>query len=136
MNTRRLRRLSIAVPLAVLLVGSGFALGRQGARGFRLFQSVFDVVAAEAADSLEADSIDPPAARGLVRALDDPYAQLFNRREFADFNRNALGNRYGGIGLRIARIRGGIQVWRVIPAAPPRRRASSAATASCRWAIR
>ena len=118
MNTRRLRRLSIAVPLALLLVGTGFALGRQGARGFRLFQSVFDVVAAEAADSLEADSIYTTAARGLVRALDDPYAQLFNRREFADFNRNALGNRYGGIGLRIARIRGGVQVWRVIPGGP------------------
>ncbi len=119
MNARSLRRLSIAVPLAVLLVGTGFALGHQGARGgFRLFQSVFDVVAAEAADSLEADSIYTTAARGLVAALDDPYAQLFNRREFADFNRNALGNRYGGIGLRIARIRGGVQVWRVIPGGP------------------
>jgi carboxyl-terminal processing protease len=117
-NARSLRRWSIAVPIALLLVGTGFALGQQGARGFRLFQSVFEVVAAESADSLEADSIYTTAARGLVGALDDPYAELFSRSEFANFNRNALGNRYGGIGLRIVRIRGGVQVWRVIPGGP------------------
>lgn len=115
----KLRRSAIVLSLAFPLVAGGFVVGRHyPVDGFRLFQSVYSLVAAEAVDSLTADSIYTVAARGLVAALDDPYATLFSRQEFERFSRNDLGNRYGGVGLRIVRIRGGIQVWRVIPGAP------------------
>ncbi|MDO8666625.1 MAG: S41 family peptidase [Gemmatimonadales bacterium] len=115
----KLRRFAILLCCAVPLVAGGFGLGRRyPADGFRLFQSVFSIVAEQAVDSLGADSIYTVAARGLVESLGDPYAQLFSRQEFERFSRNDLGNRYGGVGLRIVRIRGGIQVWRVIPGGP------------------
>lgn len=103
----------VPVALGGFIVGQRFPQG-----GYRLFQSVLQVVGEEAMDSLGGDSLYTMAARGLVGALDDPYAELFNRRDFESFNRNQLGNRYGGIGLRIQRIRGGIQVFRVIPGGP------------------
>ncbi len=115
----KLRRSAIVLAFAFPLVAGGFVIGRHyPVDGLRLFQSVYSVVSAEAVDSLTPDSIYTVAARGLVAALDDPYATLFSRQEFERFSRNDLGNRYGGVGLRIVRIRGAIQVWRVIPGAP------------------
>jgi carboxyl-terminal processing protease len=106
---------SCTVPLAL----GGYALGRQqGETGYRILRSVLELVATQAVDSLDADSIYTSAARGLVGRLGDPYAVLFSPQDYADFSRNGLGNRYGGIGLRIVRIRGAIQVWRVIGRGP------------------
>lgn len=115
----RFRRLVKAVLVAMPLIGTGFVLGRNSpANGYRLYQAVLQVVGQEAVDSLDADSLYTMSARGLLAVLDDPYSELFSRRDFENFNRNQLGNRYGGIGLRIVRVRDTIQVWRVIPGGP------------------
>lgn len=119
MPVSKLRGALIAASCALPLALGGYALGRQqGERGYRILRTVLELVATQAVDSLDADSIYTTAARGLVGKLNDPYAALFSPQDYADFSRNGLGNRYGGIGLRIVRIRGAIQVWRVIPGGP------------------
>lgn len=119
MPKSRLRRLLLVALAAVPLVGTGFVLGRRfPADGYRLYQSVLQIVSQEAVDSLAPDSLYEMSARGLIAVLDDPYSELFNRRDFANFSRNALGNRYGGIGLRIVSIRDTVQAFRVIPGGP------------------
>jgi len=116
MRARRVVLLAAAVTLP--LTAGAFALGRMSAQGYELFRAVLNVVGSEAVDSLGADSLFQLAARGLVAGLDDPYAELYSPEEFARFSRNTLGNRYGGLGLRITRLRGGIAVWRVLPGGP------------------
>ncbi len=119
MAASRLRASLIAATCIVPLIAGAYALGRvQGGGGFRIFRSVVELVATQAVDSLDPDSVYTNASRGLVGRLNDPYATLFSPQDFANFSRNGLGNRYGGIGLRIVRIRGAIQVWRVIPGGP------------------
>jgi carboxyl-terminal processing protease len=94
----------------------GFLLGRASAGdGYRLFQSVFSLVAREAVDSLDVDELYEQAARGLVAKLGDPYADLQDAGTYERFSRNTLGNRYGGIGLRIVEFAGALAVLRVIP---------------------
>ncbi len=117
--SRRFRRFAVFALVALPLVGTGFVLGqRYPQNGYRLYQAVLQMVGQEAVDSLDADSLYTMSARGLIAVLDDPYAELFSRRDFESFSRNQLGNRYGGIGLRIVRVRDTIQVWRVIPGGP------------------
>jgi carboxyl-terminal processing protease len=115
----KLRGALIAASCTLPLALGGYALGRQqGEGGYRILRTVLELVATQAVDSLDTDSIYTGAARGLVGRLNDPYATLFSPQDYANFSRNGLGNRYGGIGLRIVRIRGAIQVWRVIPGGP------------------
>ena len=117
--SRRFRRFALFALAALPLVGTGFVLGQRSSQnGYRLYQAVLHYVGSEAVDSLDADSLYTMSARGLVSALDDPYAELFSRRDFESFSRNQLGNRYGGIGLRIVRVRDTVQVWRVLPGGP------------------
>lgn len=115
----RFRRVAVFALAALPLVAGGFVMGqRYPQNGYRLYQAVLQLVGQEAVDSLDADSLYTMSARGLIAVLDDPYSELFSRRDFENFSRNQLGNRYGGIGLRIVRIRDTIQVWRVIPGGP------------------
>ncbi len=119
MPKTRLRRFILVAVAAVPLVGTGFVVGRHyPADGYRLYQSVLQIVSQEAVDSLGPDSLYEMSAKGLIAVLDDPYSELFNRRDFENFSRNALGNRYGGIGLRIVSIRDTVEVFRVIPGGP------------------
>src|SRR5438105_11823239 len=114
-----LRRVAAALAIALPLVLGGFVLGRATSdTGFRVFQAVFSIVGHEALDSLPGDSLYESAARGVVAGLDDAYAELFSPDEYARFNRNQLGNRYGGVGLRITQSNGWVSVWRVIDGAP------------------
>lgn len=119
MPVSKLRGALIVASCALPLALGGYALGRQqGEGGYRILRTALELVATQAVDSLDADSIYTAAARGLVGKLNDPYAALFSPGDYANFSRNGLGNRYGGIGLRIVRIRGAIQVWRVIAGGP------------------
>ena len=119
MPKSRLRRVSLVALAALPLVGTGFVVGRHfPADGYQLYRSVFQLVSQEAVDSLPPDSLYQMSARGLIAVLDDPYSELFNRHDFENFNRNALGNRYGGVGLRIVNIRDTVQVFRVVPGGP------------------
>ena len=119
MPVSKLRGALIVASCALPVALGGYAVGRQqGEGGYRILRSVLELVATQAVDSLDVDTIYTAAARGLVGKLNDPYASLFSPQDYANFSRNGLGNRYGGIGLRIVRIRGAIQVWRVIAGGP------------------
>ena len=113
------RRAAAAIAIAAPLVLGGFILGRHSADGgYRVFQAVMAIVSRDALDSLTTDELYENAARGVVTGLDDAYADLYSAAEYARFNRNQLGNRYGGVGLRITRTSGWVTVWRVIGGGP------------------
>lgn len=115
MLRRSSRFLFALAPVAAI----AFVAGRASVDdGERLFRAVFGIVARDAVDSLPEDRLYELAARGLVASLDDPYAGLNSREEYAKFSRNQLGNAYGGLGLRITKARGSLAVYRVIPGGP------------------
>jgi carboxyl-terminal processing protease len=109
-------RRSIGALLIVPIVLGAFLAGRATpGDGYRLFNSVTDLVAREAVDSLDADQIYERAARGLVARLGDPYADLQDSAAFERYSRTVLANRYGGIGVVIIQHRGALAVLRNIP---------------------
>jgi len=112
------RRTAAAFAIAAPLILGGFILGRFSANGYRVFQSVMAIVARDALDSLSVDQLYENAARGVVDGLDDNYADLLTPEQAARFSRNQLGNRYGGVGLRITQAGGRVSVWRVMPGGP------------------
>jgi carboxyl-terminal processing protease len=82
------------------LAGAGFiGYGSEQRDGVRLLDQVVTRLHREAIDSTSLDEIYEKAARGLVRTLDDPYSALFSPQEMARFQRESLGNSYGGVGL-------------------------------------
>ncbi|MFN8652872.1 MAG: S41 family peptidase [Gemmatimonadales bacterium] len=114
--SRRTGRFVLALAPVALVA---FVAGRVSVSdGERLFKAVYGIVSRDAVDSLADDRVYELAARGLVSNLDDRYAALQPRDEYAKFSRNQLGNAYGGLGLRITRARGGLAVFRVIPGGP------------------
>jgi len=111
----------LAVPLLAgfTLAGAGFIGYGSGQRdGVRLLDQVVTRLHREAIDSTSLDEIYEKAARGLVRTLDDPYSALFSPQEMARFQRESLGNSYGGVGLLLEDQDGLIMVTRVFPRTP------------------
>jgi carboxyl-terminal processing protease len=89
---------------AILAVVAGTARSAPAAlhrTGVELFDAVFHEVAAHSVDSLSEDALYENAARGLVKELNDPYADLYSPAELASFLRNSIGNSYGGLGMGI-----------------------------------
>ncbi len=86
--------------------------------GARLLDQVVARLQREAIDTLSLDDIYEKAARGLVQGIDDPYAALFSPQELARFNRESLGNAYGGVGMLIEDQNGTFVVARVFPNSP------------------
>lgn len=108
---------------ALLPFAAGAALtktpvGRAVQDGARLFTQVLEHVQQNAVDSLTSEDIYEKAARGLIKGLNDPYADLYSPEELASFQRNTLGNNYGGIGMQIESQDGLITVVRVFPNTP------------------
>ncbi len=104
------------VPLvlgALVLQGQAIA-----ADGPRLFAQVLRYVQQYAVDSLTTPELYEKAARGLVKDLNDPYADLYSPEQLASFQRNTLGNNYGGIGMQIESQDGLITVTTVFPNTP------------------
>lgn len=117
----RKRRLAIvgALFLAVPLVAGAFL--RQSplpADGVRLFSQVLQRIQDNAVDSLSRSALYEKAARGLIKNLKDPYADLYSPEELASFQRNTLRNNYGGLGMQIERQDDQIVVARVFPNTP------------------
>ena len=105
----------IVLPMAV----GGFMLQRREATdAARLFAQVFARIAADAVDSVAPDAMYEKAARGLVRGLNDPYADLYSPQELSSFSRNSLGNSYGGVGMLIEDQQGTFTVAKVYPHTP------------------
>ena len=91
---------------------------REATDAARLFAQVFARIAADAVDSVAPDAMYEKAARGLVRSLNDPYADLYSPQELSSFSRNSLGNSYGGVGMLIEDQQGTFTVAKVYPHTP------------------
>ncbi|MEO5510692.1 MAG: S41 family peptidase [Longimicrobiales bacterium] len=89
--------------------------------GARLFAQVVSLVKTNAIAPLTEDEVYQHAARGLVADLGDAYADLYSPEEIAAFNRESLGNSYGGLGMLIESQDGLITVTKVFPATPAER---------------
>ena len=116
MRRRFLPGLFLAVGLP-LTVGAFLQQNRQ-ADGPRLFTQVLQRVQSNAVDSLDQAAIFERAARGLVKQLNDPYADLYSPEELAAFQRQTLRNNYGGVGMQIESQEGNVVVARVFPNGP------------------
>ncbi len=116
----RMRRLAIiGALLAVPLVAGAFLRqSPQGQDGARLFAQVLQRIEDNAVDSLSRSAIYEKAARGMVKNLKDPYAELYSPEEIASFQRNTLRNNYGGLGMQIEPQDDQIVVARVFPNTP------------------
>jgi carboxyl-terminal processing protease len=118
MKRTRIAVMGTAIVVLPVVVG-GFVLQRREATdAARLFAQVFARVAADAVDSVAPDAMYEKAARGLVRGLNDPYADLYSPQELASFTRNSLGNAYGGVGMLIEDQQGKFTVAKVYPHTP------------------
>lgn len=115
----RNRILASLALLALPVMASAFILQSRGMpEGARLFGQVFQRVAEAAVDSVAANALYEKAARGLVKNLDDPYADLYSPQELQSFQRNSLGNNYGGVGMSIENQDGLITVGNIFPNTP------------------
>ena len=117
-----MKRSRIVVGAAIIVLPAavgGFMLQRREATdAARLFAQVFARIAADAVDSVAPDAMYEKAARGLVRGLNDPYADLYSPQELSSFSRNSLGNSYGGVGMLIEDQQGVFTVAKVYPHTP------------------
>lgn len=116
----RMRRAGILGALLALPLVAGAFL-RQNAQvvdGARLFAQVLQRIEDNAVDSLSRSAIYEKAARGLVKNLKDPYADLYSPEELASFQRNTLRNNYAGLGMQIEQQDDQIVVARVFPHTP------------------
>jgi len=88
---RMRRAATIGAFLAVPLVAGAFL--RQDPKvqdGARLFAQVLQRIEDNSVDSLSRSAIYEKAARGMVKNLKDPYADLYSPEEIASFQRNRI----------------------------------------------
>jgi carboxyl-terminal processing protease len=111
----------VGVAALPLIIGAFVLQAQAGSDGPRLFAQVLRTVEQYAVDSLSQAEIYEKAARGLVKGLNDPYADLYSPDQLASFQRNTLGNNYGGIGMQIENQDGLITVTTVFPGTPGER---------------
>ncbi|HEX8208940.1 MAG TPA: S41 family peptidase [Longimicrobium sp.] len=121
-DPRRAARLtflrSAVAGLVIPVLAGGFMLQRQANDGERLFYEVLTRIATRGVDSIPEDSLYEKAARGLLRSIGDPYAELYTPRELAAFQREGLRNGYGGLGMLLERVRDTTVITRVYPGNP------------------
>ena len=119
MIRKKLTKIAL-LALAPLAVGAYVLQGQVASDGPRLFAQVMRMVEQYAVDSLTNAQIYEKAARGLVKNLNDPYADLYSPEQLKAFQRNTLGNNYGGLGMQIQSQDGFITVTSVFPDTPAR----------------
>src|SRR2546422_7090629 len=119
LRMRRHRLIAVGALIGFPLAAAAFLLqSRDPADGARLFAQVLQRIEENAVDSLPRNAIYEKAARGLVKNLNDPYADLYSPEELAKFQRNTLRNNYGGVGMQIESQEGAIIVGKVFPNTP------------------
>lgn len=115
--------LGLGAVAVVLASATGFVSRERGsAEGARLFQEVLNLVQVRAVEPISQDSLYEHAARGLLKNIGDPYAELFSPAQLAQFNRESLRNSYGGLGVLIEEQDDGrVIVTKVYPQTPAER---------------
>jgi carboxyl-terminal processing protease len=114
---RGMKRAAVAALVLPAVVG-GFMLQSAVSEGGRLFEEVLTRVASFGVDAVPADSLYSLAARGLLRRIGDPYAELYSPQQLADFQRESLRNGYGGMGMLVELVRDTATVMKVYPGTP------------------
>ena len=114
---RGVRRAAAAALVLPAVVG-GFMLQSAVSGNGRLFEEVLTRVASYGVDAVPQDSLYALAARGLVRRIGDPYAELYSPEQLADFQRESLRNGYGGLGMLVELVRDTATVMKVYPGTP------------------
>lgn len=115
-------RRSLAAALLLPAVVGGFALQAWSGRdGERVFHEVMAHVARAGVDSVGDAALYESAARGLLREIGDPYAELFSPEQLAEFSRQTLRNSYAGVGMQIGLVRDTATVMRVFAGSPAER---------------
>ncbi len=113
-------RQATAVTLLVVPLATGaWTLQRASERrGPALLEQVMTLVMLRFSDTLTANALYEKAARGLVRELKDPYADLLTPADLADFELTTNGN-YSGLGVLLTPpINGAVTVEKVYDATP------------------
>jgi carboxyl-terminal processing protease len=117
-HTRR-HLMALAAVALVPVAAGGFVLRGNGADdGARIFQDVMSLVASRSVEQVSPDSLYEHAARGLLRSIGDPYAELFSPQELAEFSRENLRGEYGGLGVLIEQQDDYVTVTKVYPHTP------------------
>ncbi len=104
--------------LAATVLGVGLVAAREQPDTAQLFEKVLARIKASSIEPLPDSALFIKAARGLVRELNDPYADLYSPAQLAEFKRNALGNDYAGLGLGIEDLNDSVTVTAVFPGTP------------------
>ncbi|MBL0938946.1 MAG: S41 family peptidase [Gemmatimonadaceae bacterium] len=93
------RRAWAATLLVVPLATGAWTLQRSSERrGPQLLEQVMTLVMLRFSDTVGVNALYEKAARGLVRELNDPYADLLTPADLADFELTTNGN-YSGLGV-------------------------------------
>ncbi|HVG45092.1 MAG TPA: S41 family peptidase, partial [Longimicrobium sp.] len=116
----RMRGFKRAAAAALVLpaVVGGFMLQSAVSENGRLFEEVLTRVASFGVDGVPPDSLYALAARGMLRRIGDPYAELYSPQQLADFQRESLRNGYGGMGMLVELVRDTATVMKVYPGTP------------------
>jgi carboxyl-terminal processing protease len=114
---RGLKRAAVAALVLPAVVG-GFMLQSAVSENGRLFEEVLTRVASFGVDAVPPDSLYGLAARGLLRRIGDPYAELYSPQQLADFQRESLRNGYGGMGMLVELVRDTATVMKVYSGTP------------------
>ncbi len=114
----RRRWIGLALIAAASFGGGGaaarWAAGRHGgarARDAHLLAHAIDLIRRNYVDSLPPDSLYLSATEGLVRSLDDPYAELLLADAYRRFNQQMAGTRIELAPPRSAREGGSVSGW-------------------------
>ena len=114
---RGVKRAAVAALVLPAVVG-GFMLQSAISENGRLFEEVLTRVASFGVDSVPPDSLYALAARGLIRRIGDPYAELYTPQQLAEFQRESLRNGYGGMGMLVELVRDTATVMKVYDGTP------------------
>ena len=117
MTKRRIATIGLLL-LAPVAAGAFLVQSKEPLDGARLFAQVLQRIEDSAVDSVSRNALYEKAARGLIKNLRDPYADIYSPEELASFNRNTLRNNYGGLGMQIEPQDDHIVVARVFPGTP------------------
>jgi carboxyl-terminal processing protease len=114
----RLRTVALASLVLVPLIAGGFVLqSRVSGDSSLVFEEVLKLVNDKFVDTIDASSLYEKAAEGLVHELNDPYTELYSPKRATEFQRRT-GGHYGGVGMEIGELEGGIAVIHVFPHTP------------------
>lgn len=124
MNRKTVLGLGLALVLALPSIAqsqdnSGRRRGGQtaGSPGAQEFLSVFQAIRDYGLEEFSDSTLWHRAVDGLIRELNDPYAQAFTPEEYDDFQENNTGN-YAGIGVQITNLNEAITVTAVFRGTP------------------